>query len=63
MYIFDHISLNSSYNEKYFRQKFYKKSKHTLFVQYFVTYNRALFDIKWKNILEPVRPRSMRIAY
>jgi len=27
IYIYD-ISLNSSYNEEYYRQKFYRKSKH-----------------------------------
>ena len=34
---------------------------HCLFNNVFV-YNSALFDIKWENILEPVRPRSMRIT-
>ena len=33
MCISDHISLSSSYNEKCFRQKLYRKSKHTFCVQ------------------------------
>ena len=32
-YIFDHISLSSSNNEKCFRQNLYRKSKHTFCVQ------------------------------
>jgi len=33
IYIFDHISLSSSQNEKCFTQKLYRKSKHTVCVQ------------------------------
>jgi len=33
MFIFDHISLISSYNEKYFKQTLYIKSKPILYVQ------------------------------
>ena len=33
IYIFDHISLSSCYNEKCFGQKLYTKSKHTFCVQ------------------------------
>ena len=33
IYIYDHISLSSCYNEKCFRQKLYTKSKHTFCVQ------------------------------
>jgi hypothetical protein len=32
LYIYDNIWLNSSWNEKCFRQKLYRKSKHTLSV-------------------------------
>ena len=32
--IYDHILPIYSYNEKGFRQKMYRKSKHTLYVQY-----------------------------
>jgi len=34
IYIFDHISLSSSENEKCFRQKLERKSKHTFCVQW-----------------------------
>ena len=33
MYIYDNISLNSSQNEKCFRKKLERKSKHTFYVQ------------------------------
>jgi hypothetical protein len=33
MYIYDNISVNSSQNEKRFRQKLYRKSKHTFYFQ------------------------------
>ena len=33
-YIFDHISLSASQNEKCFRQNLYRKSKHTFYVKY-----------------------------
>ena len=42
---FYHISLSSSYNEKCFTQKLYRKSKHTFCVQEF-------FYEMWKNTAE-----------
>jgi len=33
IYIFNHISLSSSYNNKCFRQKLCRNSKHTFYVQ------------------------------
>jgi len=33
MYIYDNISVNSSQNEKCFRQKLYGKSEHTFYFQ------------------------------
>jgi hypothetical protein len=68
IYIFHHISLNFSKNEKYFRQKLYRKSKHTHFKCNNCFFeNRAVYDIMWKNILEPDRPQvtiwCMRIAF
>jgi hypothetical protein len=33
MYIYVNISLNSSQKEKFSRQKLYRKSKHTFYVQ------------------------------
>jgi len=52
IYIFDHISLIYSYNEKCFRQKLYKKSKHTFCVQWLFFENRTVYEIMWKHILE-----------
>jgi len=54
---FNHISSNSTYNEKCSRQKLYKKSKH-IYVQYFSFFeNRAVYEIMWKNTVEPGRPQ------
>ena len=33
IYIFDHMPLNSSHNEKYFGQKLFRKSEQTFYVQ------------------------------
>ena len=69
MYIFDHVSLNSSKNEKCLRQKLYRKSKHTFRVQSLFIFfeNRAVYETMWKNTVEPNRPHvtigRMRIAY
>ena len=68
MYIYDDISLNSSQNEKRFRQKLYKKSKHTFYVQERFSENRTVHEIKWKNVIQTDRPlltisiRHMRFA-
>ena len=35
MYIYGNISLNSSYNAKFFRQKLQRKSKHTFCINFF----------------------------
>jgi hypothetical protein len=57
-YIFYHISPNSSQNEKCFRRKLYTKSKHTFCVQWlFFSENRAVYEIMWKNSVEPGRPQ------
>jgi len=43
-----HISLSSSQNNKYFKQKLYRKSKHTFCVQkLFFKKNRAVYEIMW----------------
>jgi hypothetical protein len=60
MGIYDNISLNSSQNEKCFRQNTH------LTVSNFFLLNRAVYKITWKNIVELDRPqmiiRCMRIA-
>jgi len=54
-YLFDHISLISAHNEKFFRQEFYRKSKHIL---YSVTFfeNCFVYEKMWKNTVERGRP-------
>jgi hypothetical protein len=58
IYIFVQISLSSSQNEKCFRQKLCINSKHTLYVQEFFFFeNRAVYEIMWKNTVQPGRPQ------
>ena len=42
MYIYDNIALKYSQNEKYFREKLQRKSKHTFYVKETFSENRAL---------------------
>ena len=63
-----YICLNSSYNQKCFRQKLYRKSKHILCSVTFFPENRVFCEIMWNNIVEfGGRPQMtiwrMRIAY
>jgi hypothetical protein len=57
IYIFDHISLNSSLNKECFWQQLYRKSIHTFHVQELVFKNCAIHEIIWKYIVEPERPQ------
>jgi hypothetical protein len=61
-----HISLNSSYNTKCFRQKKYKNQNPRLRFNNFYLKNPIIYEIMWKNIVERGRPQmtiySMRIA-
>jgi hypothetical protein len=59
MYIIDHISLNSFWNEKCFRQKVQRKSTHILCsITLFFPENRAVCEITWKNIVEAGSPQK-----
>jgi len=52
--IFD-ISLNSSQNDKYFRQ-LCRINRNTLYIfNNFFSENRAVFKVIWKNVVEPDR--------
>ena len=51
IYIFYHISFSSSYNNKYFRQ-----NTHFMFNDFFFLENRAVYEMKMKNIVQPDRP-------
>jgi len=53
MHIYDGISLNSSWNERRFRQTLQRKSKCTFHVQYIYPENRAFYEIMWKNMAQP----------
>jgi hypothetical protein len=55
-YIYGNISPNSPYNDKCFRQKLYRKSKHIFYVQQLFSENRAVYEIMWKNLVEPDSP-------
>jgi len=56
MNIFEHISRNFSYNEKYLRQICGEnKNTHFMFHDFF-SENRAVYGIKWKNMVERGRP-------
>jgi len=52
------MSLNSSPNEKYFRQKWYRKSKHTFYIQKIVPEIHALHEIMCKNVAQLDRPEK-----
>ena len=47
---YDKMSLNSSYNEKSFRQTMCRNSEHTFYFQFFFFENRAVYEITWKNM-------------
>jgi hypothetical protein len=56
IYIFYHISLVSSYNEKCFWKMLHRKSKPTFCAQWLLFENRTAFEKMWKNIVEWGRP-------
>ena len=58
MYIFDHISLISSYNAECFQ--LCRKNQNTRFMSSnFFFENLIVYEITWKNILEPDRPQML----
>jgi hypothetical protein len=57
VYIFDHISLSFSQNEKY-SDKSCKENQNTLFMfNNFFSENRAVYEIMWKNVVERYGPQ------
>jgi len=56
MYMYENIWLNSSQNEKYFRQSCWE-NQNTFNVLSIFPENRALYEITWKNTAEPGRPQ------
>jgi hypothetical protein len=67
MYIYENISLSSSYNEKCIRQNLHLNSKHTCHVAKVFFENRAVYEIMWQNIVQLGKPQvtiwRMRIAW
>jgi N-acetyl-gamma-glutamylphosphate reductase len=59
---FYHISLNSSENEKCFRQNLYRKSKHVLCSVVFFPENCANYEAMLQNVVQPDRSH-MTIQY
>jgi hypothetical protein len=52
----DNISLNYPLNEKCFRQNLQGKSKHTFHVQFICFDDNAVYELMWKNNVQPDRP-------
>jgi hypothetical protein len=59
MYIYNGISANCSENEKCFRHKLQRKRKHTFYVQQLFSENRAVYEIMWKNMVQPDTPQKI----
>ena len=57
VHIYNIISLNSSYNEKFFRQKLYRKSKHTFLCSITFSESSTVCETMWKNMVEPGSPQ------
>jgi len=54
MYLYDNMSLNSSYNENCFRRKFAEKIKtHILYSGNF--FNCAVYEVIWRDKVQPDR--------
>jgi hypothetical protein len=57
MYIYDRISLNSSQDKKHFGQNFLDEIKmHFIFNNF--SENRVIYEIMWKNYVQPDRPQT-----
>ena len=67
-YIYDTIPLNSSKNEIMSQTKVWRENQntHSMLKNFFFSKNHAVYEITWKNIVEPGRPHMtiwrMRIA-
>ena len=66
-YIYDHISLNSSQNEKCFRQNCGEnQNTHFMVRNFFFPQKCYIYGVMWKSIVQPGRPQiiiwRMRIA-
>ena len=58
IYLLGHNSLSSSYNEKLFRKKKVSgKIKTRILCSTAYLFNRAVYEIMWKNTVQPDRPQ------
>jgi hypothetical protein len=58
-HIYDNISLNYSYEEKYFKSKVLRKSKYAFYIQHlFFKKNRAVYELISTNMVEPEKPQT-----
>jgi hypothetical protein len=59
--------MNSPQNKKCFTNKLYRQSKHTFYFQILFSNNHAVYEIMWKNTIQPDRPQMaiwrMHIAW
>jgi hypothetical protein len=60
------MSLSSFFELEMFQKKLYRKSKHKFYVQKFFFKNSTVYEIMWKNLVQPGKPHMtiwcMRIA-
>jgi hypothetical protein len=66
IHIFDHISLNYSWNEKFFTKKICRENQNKFYGQSFFFFeDRAVYEVMWKYTVNPGRPqmtiRRMRL--
>jgi hypothetical protein len=47
-------------NEKCFRQKLYRKSKHKFYVRNFFSENHVVYEIIWKKCGKPDKPQMIQ---
>jgi hypothetical protein len=58
MDIYDHISLNSSYNDNNFSHKSCRKNQNTHFTFNNIFFRKSWrFEVTWKNAVQPDRPQ------
>jgi hypothetical protein len=57
IYVYDNVSLNSSYDEKYFRQNCRENQNIHFIFNIFFFDSRAVYELTWKNNVEPDRPQ------
>jgi len=62
MYIYENISLNSSWNEKYFRQKLWSATRFLISINFYLK-NSAVYEKMWKTVVQLDRPLLLVQGY